>query len=55
MAAGPLTSLTVDSAGTVYYTTAGNGYAVYDGEKWRTFAVRRPALLGNRVRAGGRY
>lgn len=51
MAAGPLTSLAVDSGGTVYYTTAGNGYALYDGETWRTFAVRRPALLGNRVQA----
>ena len=51
MAAGPLTSLSVDAEGAVYYTTAGNGYAMFDGDEWRTLAVRRPALLGNRVQA----
>ena len=51
MAAGPLTSLAVDTGGDVYYTTGGNGYAVFDGDKWRTFTVRRPALLGNRIQA----
>jgi ligand-binding sensor domain-containing protein len=51
MAAGPLTSLAVDTGGDVYYTTAGNGYAVFDSDKWRTFAVRRPPLTGDRVKA----
>jgi ligand-binding sensor domain-containing protein len=51
MAAGPLTSLSVDAGGAVYYTTAGNGYAIFNGDNWRTLAVRRPALLGNGVRA----
>jgi ligand-binding sensor domain-containing protein len=51
MAAAPLTQLAVDTGGDVYYTTAGNGYAVFDGDNWRTLAVRRPSLLGNRVQA----
>ncbi len=51
MAAGPLTSLAVDANGGVYYTTAGNGYAVYNGGAWRSLAVRNPQLVGNRVAA----
>jgi ligand-binding sensor domain-containing protein len=51
MAAGPLTSLTVDAGGTVYYTTAGNGYAVLEDGAWRTAAVRTPRLRGNAVQA----
>jgi ligand-binding sensor domain-containing protein len=51
MAPGPLTNLFVDAGGSVYYTTAGSGYAVYDGEEWRTLAVAAPALIGNRVKA----
>jgi ligand-binding sensor domain-containing protein len=60
MAPGPLTNLAVAAAtGTgiaadaysVYYTTAGNGYAVYDGRTWRTLAAPRVPLAGNRVKA----
>jgi ligand-binding sensor domain-containing protein len=51
MAEGPLTSLAVDADGAVYYTTRGNGYAAFDGDQWRTQAVRRPLLLGNRIQA----
>lgn len=51
MAAGPLTGLAVDATGSVYYTTGGNGYAVYDGSTWRSLRVRDPQLLGNRVAA----
>jgi ligand-binding sensor domain-containing protein len=55
MAPAPLTSLAVDAAGAVYYTTKGSGYAVRDARvangAWRTFAVRNPALQGNSVRA----
>lgn len=56
MAPGPLTNLVVDAgdnedAYSVYYTTAGNGYAAYDGRAWRTLAVPRPPLSGNRVKA----
>jgi ligand-binding sensor domain-containing protein len=39
------------AAYSVYYTTAGSGYAVYDGRAWRTLAVRQSPLLGNRVKA----
>ena len=51
MAPGPLTNLAVDAGGSLYYTTAGNGYALYDGRTWRTLAVRQPSLIGNRVKA----
>jgi ligand-binding sensor domain-containing protein len=51
MAAGPLTSLAIDAAGAVYYTTAGSGYAVLEDGAWRTAAVRTPRLAGNEVRA----
>jgi ligand-binding sensor domain-containing protein len=51
MAGGPLTSLAVDAGGSVYYTTWGSGYAVYDGSGWRTQVVRDPSLIGNQVRA----
>ncbi len=51
MAPGPLTSLTVDANGNVYYTTDGNGYAVFDGRTWRSLAVRDPLLVGNSIKA----
>ena len=51
MAAGPLTSLQIDEAGRVYYTTAGNGYSVYDGAAWRTFTKADDFLRGNAVTA----
>ncbi len=51
MTAGPLTSLTLDERGRVYYTTAGNGYSRFDGEQWRAFVKRDEPLDGNRVHA----
>jgi ligand-binding sensor domain-containing protein len=51
MAPGPLTNLAVDAGGDVYYTTANNGYSVFDGSAWRTLSVREPGLIGNRVKA----
>ena len=51
MAAGPLTNLTLDSTGQVYYTTAGNGYSRYDGEQWRSFVKTDEMVRGNQVKA----
>lgn len=51
MAAGPLTHLALDAAGRVYYTTAGDGYSVLDGDAWRRFARAGDAVRGNAIGA----
>ena len=51
MAAGPLTRLALDAAGRVYYTTAGDGYSVLDGDAWRRFARAGEAVRGNAIGA----
>ena len=50
MALAPLTSLHLDADGNVYYTTAGAGIGLYDGEKWRTLAIEDEPVAGNRIR-----
>jgi len=51
MAAGPITHLALDAAGRVYYTTAGNGYSLLDGDTWRRFARADEAIRGNAIGA----
>jgi len=51
MAAGPLTKLALDTTGRVYYTTAGDGYSVLDGDTWRRFARAGEAVRGNAIGA----
>ncbi len=51
MATAPLTSLTLDAAGQVYFTTAGDGFSVYDGAGWQRFARPPAGIRGNAVRA----
>ena len=50
MAAAPLTSLTIDSGGEVYYTTAGGGISAFDGTSWRQLAIADEAAPGNTIR-----
>lgn len=50
MALAPLTSLHLDADGTVYYTTAGAGISLYDGEEWRTLLIEDEPVAGNRIR-----
>ena len=50
MAAAPLTSLTIDSDGEVYYTTAGAGISVFDGEAWRQLLIADEVAPGNSIR-----
>lgn len=50
MAAAPLTSLTVDGEGEVYYTTAGGGISVYNGEEWRQLLLEEEVTPGNTIR-----
>lgn len=50
MAAAPLTSLTIDSDGEVYYTTAGGGISVFDGEAWRQLLISDEVAPGNTIR-----
>jgi ligand-binding sensor domain-containing protein len=49
MAPGPLTDLYLDAEGTLYYTTAGNGYSQLTGDTWQTFLLPDEPLLGNQV------
>lgn len=51
MAEGPVTALALDGQGQVYYTTAGNGYSVYDGERWQLYRKRDEIIGGNRIQA----
>lgn len=51
MVAGPLTNLTVDRTGQVYYGSAGNGFAGYDGSRWRSYVKPGELLAGNRIKA----
>lgn len=51
MAGAPLTSLTLDADGQVYFTTAGDGFSSYDGAGWERFARPNEAIRGNAVRA----
>lgn len=50
MAAAPLTSLTIDSEGAVYYTTAGGGISAYDGSGWRQLVIPDEVAPGNIIR-----
>ena len=50
MALAPLTSLRLDEDGNVYYTTAGAGISMYDGERWQTFVIEDEPVAGNRIR-----
>jgi sugar lactone lactonase YvrE len=50
MAAAPLTSLTIDSDGEVYYTTAGGGISVFDGETWRQLLISDEIAPSNIIR-----
>ncbi len=50
MATAPLTSIMVDEAGQVYYTTAGAGISVYDGVNWTPRYLSEEAIAGNRIR-----
>lgn len=51
MAAAPLTSLTLDANGQPYFTTAGDGFSVYDGAGWERRALPAAGIRGNAVRA----
>ncbi|MBE2238145.1 MAG: hypothetical protein IAE81_10165 [Caldilineaceae bacterium] len=51
MANAPLTHLTLDADGQLYFTTAGDGFSVYDGATWQRFARSNEGLRGNAVRA----
>jgi ligand-binding sensor domain-containing protein len=51
MASAPLTSLTLDADGQVYFTTAGDGFSSYDGADWERFARPVAGIRGNAVRA----
>ncbi len=50
MALAPLTSLRLDADGNVYYTTAGAGISMYDGEAWRALVLEEEPVAGNRIR-----
>lgn len=50
MATAPLTSLTIDGEGNVYYTTAGGGISVFDGESWRQLALTGEEAPSNNIR-----
>ncbi len=50
MAGAPLTQLTLDAEGRLYFTTAGDGYSVYDGAGWRKFVKANEGIKGNAVR-----
>jgi ligand-binding sensor domain-containing protein len=50
MASAPLTSLTIDSDGNVYYTTAGAGISVFDGKSWKQLAISDEVTPGNSIR-----
>ncbi|HXF62820.1 MAG TPA: hypothetical protein VNK95_14445 [Caldilineaceae bacterium] len=49
MATAPLTSLTIGPDGHVYYTTAGGGISVFDGEGWRSLVIANEMAPGNAV------
>jgi ligand-binding sensor domain-containing protein len=49
MATAPLTSLTIDSDGEVYYSTAGGGISVFDGTEWRQLLVTDEVTPGNTI------
>lgn len=51
MAEAPLTRLTLDAEGRLYFTTAGDGYSVYDGANWRKFVKTNEGIKGNAVRS----
>lgn len=60
MATAPLTGLTIDSEGEVYYTTAGGGISIYDGTQWRQLEIANEITPGNEIRtivqaAAGEY
>lgn len=50
MATAPLTSLTIGSDDAVYYTTAGGGISIYEGDSWRQLRIENEAVPGNAVR-----
>jgi ligand-binding sensor domain-containing protein len=50
MAAAPLTSLSIDGDGEVYYTTAGAGISVFDGETWRQLLIADEPAPSNAIR-----
>jgi len=50
MALAPLTSLRLDEDGNVYYTTAGAGISMYDGERWQILLIEDEPVAGNRIR-----
>jgi ligand-binding sensor domain-containing protein len=50
MAAAPLTSLTIDSDGEVYYTTAGGGISIFDGDSWQPLVITDEVAPGNSIR-----
>ncbi|MCC6458361.1 MAG: hypothetical protein IT328_25640 [Caldilineaceae bacterium] len=50
MATAPLTSVMIDSDGSVYYTTAGGGISVFDGTNWRQLVIPDEATPGNTIR-----
>ena len=50
MAVAPLTSVRLDQAGDVFYTTAGAGVSTYDGEKWTLLFIEDEPVAGNRMR-----
>lgn len=49
MATAPLTSLTIDSGGEVYYTTAGGGISTFDGTTWRELVIAGETTPGNTI------
>ncbi|MFO7631862.1 MAG: two-component regulator propeller domain-containing protein, partial [Caldilinea sp.] len=51
MADAPLTHLSLDADGQVYYTTAGDGFSAYDGTAWKRFFRANEGVLGNSVGA----
>jgi ligand-binding sensor domain-containing protein len=51
MATAPLTSLALDGAGQPYFTTAGDGFSLYDGTRWERRALPAAGIRGNMVRA----
>jgi ligand-binding sensor domain-containing protein len=51
MVAGELTSLAIGSNGAVYYTTAGDGFSMYDGAGWRVYRLRNEPLMDNQIHA----
>lgn len=51
MANAPLTQLMRDAEARLYFTTAGDGYSVYDGANWRKFVKPNEGIKGNAVRS----